>query len=758
MLQASMAIATMLSLGLSTTAATTTIDEMLNEYSNIFQSGNRNAASHRWATWILDRAPTLTEHDLTTLFTGFCPVSGSPVTPTPYNTYHYRLPLVSGGGHANGFLHHCCSPCVCDTLDAIAADTKVITLAGGATRELTFAVIGDPCLHPEALARSYTDAFSGSQTTLAQQAPEVVCDAHGQLRGATRSDYGKIIIGLLGPAPSSLTSLPAPTEPNPGRVATIGGVTFHDSREFATYCSERAASGYNSGMGLIFRLVAQINPAVQPIAAPASPSPSCGHLLDAKRISEIDSLISTEPVLLFGMAHTRCAAAAAERLERAGACFKHESWSDADDPLWSYMKCKHPHEIVNGMEMHSYVYIGGRFVGNGFKLREEAMASTELNRLLSAAGAKMECSKSCDSLASASDRATLEQMKAQPLALLGWSGCPCTNIARSRFEAEGACYVQTVWPTDTAPLYKYLQCVHGEHHHSFVFANGKFLGDGFQLEQQRMAPARFSALLAEASARLTCQREGDLNLGNRPLQPCTQSNDGSTTGWTRTGSCNWDPSDSGYHEVCVTMSEQFLASSARHDANDLSSVVNAGGHWCICAWAWASAVTRDPHSNTPEGITLECERTNYKLREVYESHMRMGADLHSPSGAAYKAKEALDAVNRVCNRSSMEGAPSLSAPSAVKATAAAIATVASHRHGTSAIGQAVAVCIVPIIIVATLVLLLVRKRGRGTRKPDEKKPLSYASDVEEDKLGCYDSDEPRSVEPTPSTASLIIKA
>ena len=46
----------------------------------------------------------------------------------------------------------------------------------------------------------------------------------------------------------------------------------------------------------------------------------------------------------------------------------------------------------------------------------------------------------------------------------------------------------------------------------------------------------------------------------------------------------------------------------------------------------------------------------------------------------------------------------------------------------------------------------------GARKPDEKKPLSYASDVEEDKLGCYDSDEPRSVEPTPSTASLIIKA
>merc|ERR1719424_1767020 len=145
-------------------------------------------------------------------------------------------------------------------------------------------------------------------------------------------------------------------------------------------------------------------------------------------------------------------------------------------------------------------------------------------------------------------------------------------------------------------------------------------------------------MVSAASARLTCQREGDRNLQGRALQPCTQSNDGSTTGWTRTGSCNWDPSDSGHHEVCVTMSDQFLQASARHDANDLSSVVNAGGHWCICAWAWAPAVTRDPRADHPEGITLECDRTNEKLREVYESHISAGADLHSPSGAAYKAR------------------------------------------------------------------------------------------------------------------------
>ena len=44
----------------------------------------------------------------------------------------------------------------------------------------------------------------------------------------------------------------------------------------------------------------------------------------------------------------------------------------------------------------------------------------------------------------------------------------------------------------------------------------------------------------------------------------------------------------------MEMTNKFLKSSAKHDGNDLSSVVQQGGHWCICAWAFASAVTRDP--------------------------------------------------------------------------------------------------------------------------------------------------------------------
>ena len=797
--------------------AVPTIEDMHRSYASIFPTGNRNAASHRWASWILSRSGELSADSLATLFTGFCPVSGSPVSPTSFNTYHYSLPLLASPGKASGLMHHCCAPCVCDTHDMIKADTKTITLAGGVRQQMTFAVIGDPCVRPQKLSRKFTDPFTGSPAALVDHAPEVACEADGRLRGATFSDNGAVIIGLLAPAPAADLG-PAPAEPTPGRPMTVHGQTFLDSREFSGYCRERAESGFNSGMGLIFRLVASVNPVqaaaggaaggAQPLtatpAADAAASASersvsvalsqqddvCSHLLPASRKAEIDGLIGSEPVLLLGMRHARCTMAASERLESVGACFRWVDWQAPSEPLWAYLKCKHPGEVVGGMEMHSYVYIGGRYVGNGFTLSQAAEA--DLSSRLAAANAKMSCGRDCDALASADERSQLARMMQQPLALLGWSGCPCTNIARRRFESIGACYVQTVWPTDDAPLYKYLQCKYGQVHHSFVFVGGEFVGDGFALEERRLAQPAFSSMLERAQARLTCQRKGDENLAGRPLQPCTQSNDGSTTGWTRTGSCNWDPSDSGYHEVCVTMSEQFLRASAQHDANDLSSVVSAGGHWCICAWAWASAVSRDPKSY--EGITLDCDRTNLKLREVYESHIASGSDLHSPSGAAYKAKAALDAVNRVCSSGNATGSAAVAAPALAPGVAAATAAAPSATAAAPSIATASASAIsspkpaasraggpfVALISIFGVAAALAFVRRLARREPSlERVELTgpaaaelgpYASDAEPpdaDKLGCYDSAGGESageegglirVHTTPSTQSMVGKA
>ena len=63
----------------------TTIHDLHNEYSNIFKYGNRNAAAHRWASFILDHANSMNMETLKILFSGFCAVSGSPVRPRFFN-------------------------------------------------------------------------------------------------------------------------------------------------------------------------------------------------------------------------------------------------------------------------------------------------------------------------------------------------------------------------------------------------------------------------------------------------------------------------------------------------------------------------------------------------------------------------------------------------------------------------------------------------------------------------------------------------
>ena len=102
------------------------------------------------------------------------------------------------------------------------------------------------------------------------------------------------------------------------------------------------------------------------------------------------------------------------------------------------------------------------------------------------------------------------------------------------------------------------------------------------------------------------------------------------------------------------MDEEFLASSAAHDGNDLSSVVAHGERWCVCAWAWASAVERDPART--EGLRLECEESNAKLREVYQSYIDRGEGMTGPTGQAYGPTQALEAVNRLCPAPASAGA------------------------------------------------------------------------------------------------------
>jgi len=217
-----------------------TVRDLHQQYYNIFKHGNRNAASHLWSKFLLDRSHEMTPEKFTYMNSGFCAVSGSPVSPQDRTRYRLNLDKV-GGGKRIVFMYYCCWPCVCDTQDFIKIDTKNVTLLGGEVRQYHFAVLGNPCDHPEELSRPFVQPFYGrGETTLKREAPEVRCDADGKLEGAYLSDGGYTIVSMFFDEDSSLKSM--------------------DESLFADMCSQRAQAGYNSGMGEIFRKVAAITP------------------------------------------------------------------------------------------------------------------------------------------------------------------------------------------------------------------------------------------------------------------------------------------------------------------------------------------------------------------------------------------------------------------------------------------------------------------------------------------------------------------
>merc|ERR1711871_664118 len=135
------------------------------EYNNIFKYGNRNAASHLWYSFVNERAPQMTHDRFETVSSGYCAVSGSPVTPSDHTRYLLRLQSVQGGGKmVAGFMYYCCWPCVCDTQDFLKVDTANITLAGE-VRQYYVVVIGNPCENEAALDKPFVQPFYGRETT-----------------------------------------------------------------------------------------------------------------------------------------------------------------------------------------------------------------------------------------------------------------------------------------------------------------------------------------------------------------------------------------------------------------------------------------------------------------------------------------------------------------------------------------------------------------------------------------------------------------
>jgi len=70
--------------------------DLHHEYGNIFRHGNRNAASHLWSSFVLQRSSQMNAQRFEDVASGYCAVSGSPVQPQDYTRYLLRLDSVEG--------------------------------------------------------------------------------------------------------------------------------------------------------------------------------------------------------------------------------------------------------------------------------------------------------------------------------------------------------------------------------------------------------------------------------------------------------------------------------------------------------------------------------------------------------------------------------------------------------------------------------------------------------------------------------------
>lgn len=254
-----------------------TADHLQYRYYHVFPTGNRNAASHLWAAYIMHRAGNMTSSTFENVFKGFCPVSGSPTADVYQKLYKLKVEKVDDkGSYKTGTLRHCCWPCICDSLTHLYTDTLTVHLKSE-SRQYDFLVIGDPCVKPNELLKTFKDPFDGRMRSLSQVAPNVRC-VNNKLEGALYSDNGYPIIGMLFTDDANMKLW----EQTPQ--AGLFDANQPDDRTFGwgSRCEARMKNGMNSGMGLIFHLVASINPIqVQSKALPTSSTPPA-------KLSELD--------------------------------------------------------------------------------------------------------------------------------------------------------------------------------------------------------------------------------------------------------------------------------------------------------------------------------------------------------------------------------------------------------------------------------------------------------------------------------------
>lgn len=120
-------------------------EDLMDNYSSIFPSRNRNAGGPQWYHYIYNQRSSITRDEFIAKNQMYCGVSGSPVDPRRSGTIVRTIEVPDlDDNPVRGSYYHCCWPCLCDVMKYTRAEEFTVTLADGEYAH-TVLTIPDPC-------------------------------------------------------------------------------------------------------------------------------------------------------------------------------------------------------------------------------------------------------------------------------------------------------------------------------------------------------------------------------------------------------------------------------------------------------------------------------------------------------------------------------------------------------------------------------------------------------------------------------------
>tara|TARA_A100001015_G_scaffold320741_1_gene448280 strand:+ start:476 stop:1231 length:756 start_codon:yes stop_codon:yes gene_type:complete len=118
--------------------------ELMNNFGEIFPSGNRNAGGPQFYHYICSHKEDLTKDKFLLYNTFYCGVSGSPIDPGRGKVDDYVKVNHVDGRTFVGLYHRCCWPCLAEIMKYTKVEHHTISLKDGPYEHMVI-TIDDPC-------------------------------------------------------------------------------------------------------------------------------------------------------------------------------------------------------------------------------------------------------------------------------------------------------------------------------------------------------------------------------------------------------------------------------------------------------------------------------------------------------------------------------------------------------------------------------------------------------------------------------------